>query len=70
MRDQGLQTGAVETLRCAARHHQRGIGGPASRHHRVDGIVLLPQMHIGHGDARRQRHVLDELVEMLRGGIR
>ena len=63
VRDDALQLGALEMLEGAARHGDRGIRARETGRKRVDARLLLEDVDRGHGQPRRERHLLDHIDE-------
>jgi hypothetical protein len=61
VRDDALQLAARETLERAAGHGDRGIRACAPRREGVDGRFLLEDVDFRHGQARGERHLLDDV---------
>jgi hypothetical protein len=60
-----LQFLTLEPRGCTTRHGDGGIGRRIARGERVDAILVFEHVHLGHGDARRDRHLLDDVVQSL-----
>ncbi len=63
VRHHALQLVASQQRRRAARHGDGGIGGRIAGGERVDAVLVLEHVDLGHGDARGDRHLLDHVVQ-------
>ena len=65
VRDHALQLVALEPRGGAARHGDGGVGRRIARGEGVDAVLVLEHVHLGHGHARGDGHLLDDVVQAL-----
>ena len=65
MANNSLQFIAIQYLQGAPRNRNRGVAGRVARREGVDATLLFEYVYLGHGYARCDRHLLDDIAQTL-----